>query len=287
MKPALSGTDGTARAAALIRLQQQCGNACVQRLVQSGQRGSVGAVVQRQEGEENPPTPRLQLPSPSLRTPGGGAARPSPQYQLHLDPQIQAMAATYVQQQLDPGSVRGALAGVRLGPLPPLAAPTPGVAPPAPGAEPEPLVPRGAGLETPRAGERGDVMEAVMAVPAVDQLLTTLRLRATERLTRDWRRLSTGERALTVSALTVIGAGALGGVLSNPGTRQTALGLLNGRVLPVPGLDWLHVEINTEKDNLMLGAHVDVGALLPASWGFGPSSPTPIGAPPGPESSGH
>jgi hypothetical protein len=30
----------------------------------------------------------------------------------------------------------------------------------------------------------------------------------------------------------------------------------------------------------MLGLHLDVGALLPSSWGFGPSSPKAIGAPP-------
>jgi hypothetical protein len=62
-----------------------------------------------------------------------------------------------------------------------------------------------------------------------------------------------------------------------------ALSQLNGRVLPVPGLNWLSLEINTGGNNLMLGGHVDIGSLLPPSLGFGPSSAQPIGGPPAPQ----
>jgi hypothetical protein len=119
-----------------------------------------------------------------------------------------------------------------------------------------------------------------MAVPAVDQALARLRLQASEQVTRDWSRLTTGERAGVVSSLAVIGIGALGGIASDPDARATALGLLDGRPLPVPGLDWMRVEVSTAGENVMVGLHVDVGQLLPPSLGFGAGSPQALGAPP-------
>jgi outer membrane protein OmpA-like peptidoglycan-associated protein len=71
--------------------------------------------------------------------------------------------------------------------------------------------------------------------------------------------------------------------MTDPDARKFLIGQLNGRVLPVPGVDWLHLEVNTGGDNLMLGLHVDVGRLLPPILGFGPGSPSAIGGPPQPE----
>jgi hypothetical protein len=91
--------------------------------------------------------------------------------------------------------------------------------------------------------------------------------------------LSGGEKvaAAAITSVAVVGAGALA---FSPDLRDMALSELNGRVLPVPGLDGLGVELNTEGDNIMVGFHLDVGSLLPGSLGFGPSEATPIGAPP-------
>ncbi|MBD2517704.1 DUF4157 domain-containing protein [Nostoc sp. FACHB-973] len=122
-----------------------------------------------------------------------------------------------------------------------------------------------------------------MAVPAINSGLISLRTQASERITQDWSRLNTGEQIGVVSTTVLIGAGVLTGVFSNPEARRFALDKLNGQVLPVPGVNWLHLELNTGADNLMLGMHLDIGRLLPASLGFGPSSPSAIGGPPQPE----
>jgi hypothetical protein len=249
--------------------------------------------IQRDGTDALPALPNYQLTPPSLLQPPDPSSRYGlgQNFQLHLDPEIQAMAFQHLQQQMEPATIRAALSQVNLGltalPAPsasgPTATPTPNpFATPSPSPA-APLVPRGAGPDTPRPATAGDLMNAVLAVPAIDAWIRSLRMRATEQVTRDWRRLSTGEQVGAVSSVVAIGAGSLAGVLSDPNARQMALSQLNGRVLPVPGLNWLSLEINTEGDNLMLGGHVDIGSLLPPSLGFGPSSAQPIGGPPTPQ----
>lgn len=246
------------------------------------------SVIQRDETSSLPPVPNYQLSPPSLLQPPD----PSSRYRLgmdthlQLDPQVQAMAMQYVQQQLNPATIRPALSQINLRISPtqgfgspntpnPFAVPT---IPPA-----APLVPAGAGPDTPRTATTGDLLSAIMAVPAIDGAISSLQTQASDRIQRDWSRLSTGAQIGVISTTALIAGGALVGVISDPSARRFALDQLNGKTLPVPGLNWLHLEINTGGDNLMLGMHVDVGRLLPPSLGFGPSSPRAIGAPPQPE----
>jgi hypothetical protein len=249
--------------------------------------------IQRDGTEALPTVPNYQLTPPSLLQPPDPSERYGlgQNFQLHLDPQIQAMAFQHVQQQMEPATIRAALSQVNLGltalPAPsasgPTATPTPNpFATPSPSPA-APLVPRGAGPDTPRPATAGDLMSALLAVPAIDTWIMSLKTRATEQMMRDWRRLSTSEQVGAVSSAVAIGAGALAGILSDPNARQMALSQLNGRVFPVPGLNWLSLEINTGGNNLMLGGHVDIGSLLPPSLGFGPSSPQAIGGPPTPQ----
>jgi len=241
--------------------------------------------IQRDDTESLPEVPAYQLTPPSL----GQSPNPASGYsfgqdfQLHLDPQIQAMAMQQIQQQINPATLLPALSQINLAQLTGLGqtaapAPNPFAAPSLPSASP--LVPRGAGPQEPRAAEASDLMDAILAVPAIETAITNLKTQATEQLMGDWGRLNTGEQVGVVSTLAVIGGGALTGVLSDPNARQFSLSQLNGRVLPVPGLDGLHLEMNTGGDNLMVGMHVDVGALLPPSLGFGSSSPKAMGSPP-------
>lgn len=240
--------------------------------------------VQR-DGTSRPPVPNFTLTTPSLLQPPDPASRYNlgMDTTLRLDPEIQAKMTQYVQQQLDPANLRGALSQIQLESLPtaaPGAVTTPATASPgASGAAP--TVP--AGPDTPRTATAGDLMGAVLAVPAIDSALTTLQSQALDRVSHDWRNLGTGGQIATVSTLAVIGLGALGGAMSDPAARQLLVDQLNGRTVPVPGLNWMRLEVNTSADNLMLGMHVDVGQLLPASWGFGPSSPSAIGGPPTPQ----
>jgi hypothetical protein len=191
-----------------------------------------------------------------------------------------------VQDRVTSTTIRAALGQIKLT-LPPSGTPAPAANPlampskPAPTASP--TVPAGDGSEKPHAADGGDIMDAILAVPAIEAAVDSLKTQASDRIMQDWQRLKTGEKILGVSSVIAVAGGALAGVIANPAARKLALDQLNGKVLPVPKLDWLHLEINTGGDNLMLGLHVDVGQLLPTSWGFKASSPDAIGGVPEPE----
>lgn len=275
---ALAHADGAGRERIVSRLQQAHGNAFVQRLVATLAPSSGHPALVQRDGEGESSGSRFRLTTPSLLGPAGASPSPSSAYQLHLDPEIQfrIQAMQLAHQLLDPTALRAAL--LRIEPGAALTAPSPLAGPSAPAAEP--LVPRGEGPETPRAAGAGDALSAVMAVPLIDTAITNLQTLALDRVRSDYRRLSTGERIAAISASVLIGGTAIAGIASNPDARRFALGQLNGRVFPVPGVSGLSVELNTERDGVMVGLHLDVGALLPKSLGFGPSSPTPIGGPP-------
>ena len=239
-------------AAAVLRLQQTAGNA------------AVTALVQRQEAGGGVSLGGTRRSGPS---PLGGEG-------LHLDPAIEAeMRRIELERRfrelLEPGSIRSALRTAHRPRLRPPARPA-WLPPPGgtPAPEPEPLVPRGAGPETPRAASPGDLLGAVMAVPAVDGALTRLRTQATDRLASDWRGLSGGGKAAVVTSLVTIGGGALAGALASPDSRDFLLEQLNGRDLPVPGIEGLSVQFSTQRDNVGVMFTFDVGRHLPASIGF-------------------
>jgi hypothetical protein len=236
--------------------------------------------------------PSFQLTTPSLLRPPDPMARfrPTPGLQLQFPPELEMQLRLMLGQQLDPSRLVSALGQLDLSlPVSSVAGPS-GAGGPSllgPGAAPtpsaEPLVPRGAGPERPRTGSAGDVWRAVYQTPAVRRLIENAQTTILDRLLLDWGRLSLGEQVGVTTFGVVIAAGALGGVLSQPDTRGQMLELLNGRIWPVPGVDFLNVELRFMEPDIMFGIHVDVGRLLPSSWGFGPSSPHAIGGPPRPE----
>jgi hypothetical protein len=219
---------------------------------------------------------------------------------LTLSPEFLALVQRQLDDQLDVAKLRPALGKVNYAApgLPRLPTPgqaaatgTPGTIPAAdpksvpPVPQPEPLVPRGEGPEKPRSAEISDIAEAIAAIPAIENGLSTLKTEAKAKATADWGKLKPGEKAAVVTTVVSIAIGALGGAATDPGARSFLLGQLNGKILPVPKVPWLNVEVNTEGGNMMVGLHVDVGQLLPPSLGFGPGSPDPIGGPPVPEPS--
>jgi hypothetical protein len=215
--------------------------------------GHYGLSVQCQEGTEEE----------SRQWMGTGH---QPMYQLHLDPQIEAQAMSYrLQGLLDPETVRTPLVRLDLDSIIGYQPPPWLTAPSVP--EPRPLVPRGAGPETPRPATAGDVLRAVMRIPAVDTALTRLQTEATDHLSSDWRSLSTGGKVAVITQSAVIGTGALAGVLADPEARNFTLGLLQNRSLPtgVPGLNF---QFNVTGPDQRIRFDLNVGALLPSSWGF-------------------
>ncbi|MFQ5814820.1 MAG: DUF4157 domain-containing protein [Anaerolineae bacterium] len=230
------------------------------------------AIVQRDDNDEDEEELRLRWP---------GVER-EPMFQLRLDPEIEMQMAVIrrMQQLLELETMRSSLPRLDLSTLaaslPPPWLPTPSLGPGRPAAPGgrvpttprAPLVPRGAGPATPRPAETGDVLRAILRIPAVDSALTRLRAEATDRVRRDWRRLSTGERALVITQTAVIGAGAIGGILSSPEASQAALDLIQNRDLPVPGVPGLNFQFNATGPNRMVRFTLNVGALLPPSWGF-------------------
>jgi hypothetical protein len=245
-----------------------------------------GVQIQREDDTSLPPVPSYQLSSsllePRPRYPG---VRLGQDLQLRLSPEMQLLMLDSVRSLLSPSVLVDAISHIDYSVLdqPPPAV-NPFALPSVP--TPPPLVPRGAGPSRPRAASPADFARAALAVPTFRSGLDRLGDFATDRLRRDWSSLGTGGQIGVVSWLTVIGGGALAGVVSDPTSRSWALSQLNGRVLPVPGLDWLHLEINTGESSLMVGTHVDVGKLLQRhvpQLGFGSSSPNAIGGPPRPQ----
>ena len=242
------------------------------------------AAIQR---EPSPASGNLTLQTPSLLAPGGMRAGPRPDAapQLQLSPEFQALALQHIQQQLDPAFLVSVLSRARLGTPPPI---SPNLPPQGPAYGPPAPAGVGQGLPavptspTPQpydgdpglregGGVSGDLIDALKAVPEVHQMLGGLASSAGEQ----WSRLGpTGKVGIVSGGVAIVG-GVIGGILADPGRRQWAITQLNGRVLPVPGVDWLHLEVNVDPARLFVGAHVDVGALLPPSWGFGPSPWTP------------
>lgn len=185
------------------------------------------------------------------------------EYQLRLDPAIEAelmlMRVRMIQRLLDPGHIRESLLDIDpsiLGAggadwlsLPSLP-------------EPTPLVTPGAGPETPRPATSGDLLRAIMAVPAVDAALTSLQTMALERARSDWSRLSTGERIILVSQGVLIGGGALAAVLSNDETRSMVLDQLQGTDIPVPFVPGLSFQFNATGPDQRILFNLDLGRLI-------------------------
>ncbi|MCW3060660.1 MAG: Peptidoglycan-binding domain 1 protein [Capsulimonas sp.] len=240
-----------------------------------------GVSVQR-DGSVLPPVPNFQLTPPSIGGPPPPAANAPAAYQVHPDPAIEAQAQAAM-LKLEPGFLTGALGRVRLSPPagPAAADPNPAANAPAaapPTIAPPPQLPADVALNGPRPAAAGDVMDAAMVTPEMMQAMADLRAKGM----LQWQRLQTGEKAAVISATAVVAAGALGGAMANPQSRAWLLDQLSGQMLPVPGVDWLHLQVNPTGPNIIFGVHADVGAILPKSWGFGPaaSGPDALGAPP-------
>ena len=281
--PGSRGPEGEARQTAQSVTQGD--NAAIQNGVPWGS-------LQRDNGNAEDER-RLRLRLPQLGENLGYQPRPLSlgdpgQFQLRLDPQIQAQiqAIQFVRGQLSleslelgvsqiGGSVPTAGQTAAAPDLSPQAAArsvVPASTRPDPFSVPAtptrpPLVPAGAGPDTPRAAGVGDILQAVLRIPTVRDGVTRLQEQAGARVRQDWSRLSGGERALVITQGIIMGAGALTGVALSPEARQFALDQIQGRDIPIPGLP-VTFRFNLTGPNQQLMIGVNVGQLLPASLGF-------------------
>ena len=132
-----------------------------------------------------------------------------------------------------------------------------------------PLVPRGRGPETPRAATVGDLMKAVLKVPAVQAGVERLRTQGEGELRTNWESLSGGERALVITQGVVMSAGIIARVASDPEASRFVLDKVQGQNIPIPGLPMtFQFNLTGPDQRLLIG--LDVGALLPTGSGFGP-----------------
>ncbi|GEM_PF-870113 len=233
-----------------------------------GRRLTVEQLRQERAGRVEEREEAFHLQWPGLGSSPFPRLRLAPELDLRLDPEIQAQinAMRMMQELLDPDRIRSSLFRIDFGALLATQPPPWLTGPPTP--TPAPLVPPGAGPSTPRTATAGDLLKAVLGIPAVNTALTRLRSQAEERVRRDWRRLSTGERVLLVSHTALLTGTALAGVLANPEARQFTLGLIQNRAIPVPGVPGLTFQFNLTGPNRLIRFDLNLGALLPPSWGF-------------------
>lgn len=285
-------------ARAVLALQRSVGNASLTRALAHGH----SPVVQRQSSDRPAVPAPTTTTGPQLDAPeiGGSVGWWAPSnaespYRLHLSPefeaQLRAMRELVGPQQVSAGLNQLILPSVPsgllpLGPVGPAAPAPPVPAPPAPqqpstgtAAGPAP----GTELTGPRPGTVGDIWQAIKADPGIGPAVLELGDRAAARARQDWQALSGGGQVALVSTALVIGGGAVAGVLSSPEARSWVATNLSGKVLPVPIVPGLGIQLNLKADNVLLGLHLDVGQLLPTALGFGPAASTSaLGAPPNP-----
>ena len=103
---------------------------------------------------------------------------------------------------------------------------------------------RGKGPVKPRKADTSDLLKAIMKIPAIKNAIERTKGKAVGNLKRDWKNLSGGGKALLISEAVVIGSGVLAGVLANSDAKRSALEFIEGKTIPVPGVDGLNLQID-------------------------------------------
>jgi hypothetical protein len=98
--------------------------------------------------------------------------------------------------------------------------------PPKPGEEPP----------KPKPGDFSDLLSAVSKTEQYQCSVGRVFDMMERTATKDWRSLSTGEKAIVITSTALIGGGAVSGLLSNQEGRKLALDKLLGADIPVPGV---------------------------------------------------
>ena len=121
-----------------------------------------------------------------------------------------------------------------------------------------PLVPAGKGPSTPRPAELGDLGKAIWGVPAVKQAANQLGDAVTHDFRLGWGRASGWEKAGIITTGLLISGGALTGALVHTPSRIELLTFIDGKKIPVPGVDGLSFSLKRRGSGVPGG-----GATIP------------------------
>lgn len=135
----------------------------------------------------------------------------------------------------------------------PTLVPGPGVFPPpftpkpSPTPQPQAGTPQGGPVnpfeeQRPRPGSPGDIAKAVAQTEVGKRLIE----QAKEQAKKDLGKLSTGGKVVLGTVGGSIAAGVIAGIASDPGTRKSALDFIDGKEIPVPGLEGIAVVPHTK-----------------------------------------
>ncbi|HMQ46533.1 MAG TPA: hypothetical protein PKA00_04580 [Saprospiraceae bacterium] len=99
----------------------------------------------------------------------------------------------------------------------------------------KPLITPGKGPEKPREGKIGDLVKAVLSIPAVKTEVDKLKDQAGQQVQDQWSNLSQGGKAAVITSAIVLGAGGAAGLSVMPDTqRRTLLKPISGVEIPIP-----------------------------------------------------
>jgi hypothetical protein len=125
-----------------------------------------------------------------------------------------------------------------------------------------PLFKAGAGPAKPKPAELGDLGRAIWAVPAVKQGVTRLGESVTHDFRLGWGKAGAGEKAAIISTGLVITGGALTGALLHTQSRIDLLTFIDGKTVPVPGVDGLSFKL-TRRGSYVSGGGITAPLFLP------------------------
>lgn len=113
----------------------------------------------------------------------------------------------------------------------------------APTPQSPPAKPPVKGPDKPRAGEVSDLVKAVGKLPIVKNGIKQIEEQSKKTVESIWNGSTTGEKALLITHTTVLMSGVVAGILARQDTRRKAFSFIEGKNLPVPGVEGLSFRV--------------------------------------------
>jgi len=93
------------------------------------------------------------------------------------------------------------------------------------------------GPDQPKPGEMSDLLKAIGKVPEVKNAIQKVEDQGKKTVESIWQGTTTGEKVLLISHTTLLTSGVVAGILAHRDTRKKAFSFIEGKDLPVPGID--------------------------------------------------